>query len=449
MEADIIVILILFSVVIIAALAVYIQHHGFRVRNATNSLSVAQNPDSVLIDAFGRQRISNNIIIFDSKQVNDNNPLLWDTTSSNMSSVHDRTRASTIITSTANIAGSFIRQTFRWFNYRPGKSQLIFMTGVVKKSSGAWPGVIVRIGQFSDTVDGINGNGLFFEYSNETMNVVVRNNGTDIKIAQNNWNIDKMDGNGKSGMIVDWSNIQVFIIDYGWLGADRVRFCLFIDGVVQPVHYYLCSNVLDSVYISTPNNPLRFEVITTAESPQIQTEQICAAVSTEGDGYYDSGIIKTKSAENDMLINNDTNLYVLQAFRLKSQYASSTLIPLNVSILNFTNSNNRPCEWKLIHGCSLINDVSFTSIIDSAFETYTAPDSAQTIYATGGVEIANGYADSSRLGSVGNVVLELNKNLLIPGTCISGNKQITAIVVKSLAGSNDINLRSSFTWKEL
>lgn len=449
MEVNIIIVLILFSIVTIACLAIYMQQHGFRIRNATNELIVAQNPDSVIFDAFGRQRVSNNIIIFDSKQLHDDQSLLWDTSSSNMTAVFNKSRASTIVTSTANTAGSYIKQTYRWFDYRPGKSQLILMTGVIKKSSGSWPGVTVRIGQFTGTTDSINGNGLFFEYSNNKMHVVVRNNGSDTKIAQENWNIDIMDGKGISGNKTDWSKIQIFIIDYGWLGADRVRFCLFIHGVLHPVHYYMASNVIEGVFISTPNNPLRFEVITTSESPQIETEQICAAVSTEGDGYYDAGIIRTIPSDNDMLVNNETNKYVLQAFRLKSEFFNKTIIPINVNVFNFTNTNNRPCEWQLVHGCSLSTIPSFTPVDNSAIESYNAPETAQTIFATGGMVIASGYADSSRAGSIESLSEILTKNLITPGTCIDGTKQFLAVVAQSMAGSNSVNLRSSFTYKEL
>ena len=91
------------------------------------------------IDAFGRVRVSNPRTLFDSKQIFDNAPLFWDDveeSGSGTGSSHSTATASTTLSVGATTAGKRTRQTFRRFNYQPGKSQRFFMTGILDESGG-------------------------------------------------------------------------------------------------------------------------------------------------------------------------------------------------------------------------------------------------------------------------------------------------------------------------
>lgn len=170
--------------------------------------------DSSNLDAFGRLRVSLPVTEFDSKQISDENPLLWDESlesGSGITSSYMTNQASSVFLSTLNTAGKYTRQTFSRFNYRPGKSQHVVMTGTLDESGGG-AGVQRRIGQFDDD------NGLFFELSNTVAYVYQRSNVTgtpvDISVPQSSWNMDVMDGSGSSGVTLDFSNSQIFSIDY-------------------------------------------------------------------------------------------------------------------------------------------------------------------------------------------------------------------------------------------
>src|SRR3990167_311155 len=85
-------------------------------------------------DAFSRLRTSHPLSVFDSKQVFDNLPLIWDdqeTSGSGTSSAHSANTASSPLSVSASTAGTRVRQTFRRFNYQPGKAQLVLMTGTL------------------------------------------------------------------------------------------------------------------------------------------------------------------------------------------------------------------------------------------------------------------------------------------------------------------------------
>lgn len=49
---------------------------------------------------------------------------------------------------------------------------------------------------------------------------------TDTWIYQSDWNIDKLDGTGVSGITLDKSKLNIFQIQFRWLGAGEIRFAL-------------------------------------------------------------------------------------------------------------------------------------------------------------------------------------------------------------------------------
>ena len=169
-------------------------------------------------DAFARQRISNPETLFDSKQIFDSQPLFWDDqeiSGSGTSSTYSKPNARTRLAVSASTAGVRTRQTFMRFNYQPGKSQLVIMTAVMSDASSQ--GISARVGQFDDD------NGLFFVAEDVTIKVVLRTStsgsAVDTKVSQTNWNIDKLDGTGNSGVTLDPTKTQILFIDYEWLGV--------------------------------------------------------------------------------------------------------------------------------------------------------------------------------------------------------------------------------------
>ena len=94
----------------------------------------------------------------------------------------------------------------------------------------------------------------------ETNGVVVTKT-IDTKVAQSNWNIDKADGTGPSGFILDINKIQMVYLDYSWYGAGKIRFG-FKDtyGHVKYMHEFIHNNKLNEAYMRTGNIPARYEV---------------------------------------------------------------------------------------------------------------------------------------------------------------------------------------------
>jgi hypothetical protein len=397
--------------------------------------------DSPDLDSFARLRVSNALSLFDSKQIHDNQPLFWDEaleSGAGIASAHSADTASTVITSTLNTAGKFTRQTFMRYNYYPGKSQVILMTGVLARSGGG-TGVQRRIGLFDDK------NGLFFEDDEGIITVVrrtfVTGSAVDNKTTQSNWNLDTLDGNGASGVTADFSKAQIFIIDFEWLGTGRVRIGVVIAGVIIYVHQLLNANVLDTVYMSTPNLPLRIQMITTGSSPASTMENVCAGVMTEA-GFVDVGVMRyTSTAGVHVDAATENIIYAIVGIRLKAAFPGSIVTLISVSLAEHIGSQNM--EWMIIFNGTVAGPPTWADETNSAIQTFQGA-TANTV--TGGTIIAGGYFDSDKKGGAAGAELQ---NALRLGLAIDGTVDEIVLAVRPIGGSSNIDVEGSLSWREI
>jgi hypothetical protein len=110
----------------------------------------------------------------------------------------------------------------------------------------------------------------------------------DVKVPQENWNIDPCDGTGVTGYNLNLSRIQMAYIDYSWYGAGKIRFG-FKDGegVVKYVHEFVHNNILYESYLRSGNLPARYEVVT-YDNPTYIPYLFHWGTSVIMDGRYDA-----------------------------------------------------------------------------------------------------------------------------------------------------------------
>lgn len=211
-----------------------------------------------------------------------------------------------------------IRQTKRYHAYLPGKSHLITMTAVF---GDAVNNVRRRIGYFDDM------NGIYFEQISTGLAVVLRSSTTGVVVPtraeQEDWNIDKLDGNGISGINLDITKSQILIIDMQWLGVGRIRIGFSIDGMNVYFHEFLNANSLDIAYMSTPTLPVRYEIEALAAlNATASMKEICCAVASEG-GYQPPGFEYSVSKE--WVEREITVRTPILAIRLKNAFSATVL----------------------------------------------------------------------------------------------------------------------------
>lgn len=343
-----------------------------------------QFQDSQNLDAAGRQRGSSPKSLIDLKHTKDKLPLFFDEiVNGTATSNHDATNACVTMSVSAN-NDYVIRQTKQRFNYQSGNSHLIEMTF---SNLLTVTNTLKRVGYFSSTtVAPYNSSldGIFLESENGIVYACIFKSGTQIlRIAQSSWNVDKLDGTGISGITVDWAKGQIFAIDFLWLGLGRVRFSLNIDGIIVTFHEHFTANVNTDVYMTSPNQPIRYEVRSTGGTTSFK--MICSTVKSEGDTVtlgYNSSINTGTTLTNFALVNTT---YAALGARLKSTHLD---ISVDLISLGFLGTSNDDYRWEIRLNPTITGTFTYAAKTNSALEEAIGTGLATV---TGGFVMASGY----------------------------------------------------------
>lgn len=236
-------------------------------------------------DAFGRFRVSEPYTLGDYKHIYDLDPNFIDQVANGGTVTFQPNQACARLATTGAANSSAIHQTKFYHQYLPGKSQLIYSTF---NFYAANTGVTKRTGYYDDK------NGIYLEQAGTgILSFVIRTNtsGTPVNAeiaTQANWNVDKCDGSGPSGFNFDVTKTQILFIEFQWLGVGRVRVGFVHAGTFIVAHEFYHDNVIPTVYMSTPNLPVRCEIVSSGSNPATYFDQICSTVLSEG-GYAESG----------------------------------------------------------------------------------------------------------------------------------------------------------------
>jgi len=409
--------------------------------NAYGALQVSLS-DGPFIDAFDRLRVSNPTTVFDSKQIHNDGALFWDdveVSGGSTGSTWSQAGASTTLSVGATTAGRRVRQTYRRFNYQPGKSQLILVTGTLGASA---TGIVRCMGLYDD------GNGFFLRDNAGTYQFVRRSSAgspiTDTAVDQSSWNIDPFDGTGPSGVTLDFSQAQILVLDYEWLGVGRARCGFVVDGIIYYGHQFLHANTAAGVYMSTPNLPVRYEIENDGTGAASSLECICSSVMSEG-GTQDVGTSRYHSSGSTPIqANTSGTVYAVCGIRLKAANVDGVIKLSNLSVMCETADS---FEWLLIFNPTIAGSPqpAWTSLASSVIETSVgeaSDPSASTV--TGGTQVAGGHVKSSN--STGDISSALDTALQL-GSAIDGTVDELWLCVRPLGANADVY--GSLSWKEI
>ena len=388
------------------------------------------------IDAFGRTRVSNPTNIFDSKQLFDGRTLLWSTSTATGGTItFDGYKASSTMQVTNSVGSQAIKQTKRRFNHRTGQSFQIYSSFLFGTSVA---GVTKRVGYF----DGYNG--AFLEDDGYVRKMVLRTSVTGVPVDgyvnQTNWNLDKLDGYGGSGITIDFTKIQNLVIDFGWLGTGAIRVGFVINGEIRYAHQFLTANSGTTVSMSTPNLPIRYEITNVGAAGGSTLEQISSAVLVEGNLRDESVILAADRGASGLASIDNANLYPLVSIRLDVTRPGATVHPESISVA--TNTAGTKFKWALVVNPTIggSDAASWTAITGSAVQYDVSRTISNTI--TGGTVIASGY------GTDGSSVVEDLSTILSLGISLTNVSDELVLAVQKLGGGND-TFFGAIGWREL
>jgi len=100
------------------------------------------------------------------------------------------------------------------------------------------------------------------EYRGGTSSNVVVSKTTEVRIPQSAWNLDKLDGTGPSGYVIDLTKMQMWYIDYSWYGAGFIRWGVRTSlGQLYYCHKLANNNINTEAWMRSGNLPAHYESV--------------------------------------------------------------------------------------------------------------------------------------------------------------------------------------------
>jgi hypothetical protein len=424
------------------------RYEVVQIKNFDNvPIKVTSDPGSATkpttLDAFGRQRVSNPLTLFDSShRYRDNN--LWSTlTASGGAATFNANQGLVDLTVGTTSGAKVYRETTKVFSYQPGKSLLVMTTFVFNAAKN---NLRQRVGYYGTSngiyleLDGVGGNILAFVERSLVTGAV-----TETKIIQSDWNVDKMDGTGPSGYTLDISKAQILWMDIEWLGLGTVRLGFVIDGKFILCHQFHHANLITSTYITTASLPLRYEIENTGVTASNSTlKQICSTVISEG-GYELRGLQQGIAVPITTPINLTLagTYYPIISLRLKASpdRLDAIVIITALSIMGITNNANY--NWRMVASGTTTGGTWTSAGVDSGVEYNLTGTSF-----TGGRILAQGFISASNQAVTAVDILKeaLFKFQLERDTFTSTPYEITLVAA---ASTTNTNIYAAMDWEEI
>lgn len=405
----------------------------------TNTVTSITTQEPTQLDSFGRLRVSSPMTLFDSShRYKDNN--LWATLSANGGSVSFNASQGLMQLNVTNTSGaSAIRETTKVFAYQPGKSLLVMNTFVMAPSTA---NLRQRVGYFGKD------NGIYFQLDDGNIGLVKRSlvSGSivDTVVLRSNWNGDKLDGTGSSGIVLDITKAQIFWMDIEWLGVGTVRTGFVINGQFIVCHSFHHANLIDSTYITTASLPLRYEIVNKSGTGGSNTlKQICSSVISEG-GYSLNGLQQAIGTliQTPKVLTSKGVFYPVVTMRLKADKQDAIVILTALSLLA---KSSGYYNWKAIaSGVTSGGSGTWVSAGDDSAVQYKLDATA----ITGGRTLASGYFTTSNQGSTQVDILKeaLFKFQLERDSLNNVLYELTLVVASD---SDTVNVYGSMDWEEI
>ncbi len=289
--------------------------------------------------------------------------------------------SSNIVMEVGSAAGSkVVRQTKNVMRYIPGRSASL--TFAIRLDTPQ-VGIRRRFGLFDDN------NGTYFEDDGGTYAYVIRSNTTGIvserRVTRDDWNGEKFDGNGYTGVTADATKQQMISINYEWYGAGIVEFAWLMQNETIPSHTFENSNNLDTVWCSTPFLPIRVEI-----------ENVTGVAGTHYIYQGSNSLIQEGEPEKLGILESISNpitgttlsaantFYPVLSLRLKDSQLSAVAL---IRSLQAATNDNTNVYWRLIENPTLTG-ASWTDHPDeNSFAQYDTSATATT----GGNIVLSGF----------------------------------------------------------
>jgi len=288
-------------------------------------------------------------------------------------------------------------------------------------------------------------NGFYFGQDATGIYVAYITGGVETKTYQANWNEDKLNGTGASGLSIVPANGSISQIDFTWYAYGDIKFIFLVFNPVTLKTQKIIAHttkINNAASIIDPNQPLKFEVGNGATSTNDFSLFVGGHQFSVVGGFSDS----QKRLISELLTNYTTALNTswqpLIAFRKKATF-NGRANSVNGSLENFEVAADGELETRITIGGTTSN-LAFANPTGVA-----ATESAVETKVTGGVALTTsldgnpsdyGFVNASKASSVASVI-----NVQ---TILGDNVEIILWVRRLNATGAIVVKHAHLTWKE-
>jgi hypothetical protein len=388
-------------------------------------------------DAFGRLRVSQPYTLFDSQnRYAADNQFDVATTGTGTTTFLSNEAAIKMEVTGAGV-GSVLRQTYRSFPYQPGKGLLVLATFVMDSSMSL--NLTQRVGYYNDN------NGVFFQRIDGTYSFVLRSSVTgtpsDVRtVNQADWNGDKLNGTGDSGLTLDPSKAQILWMDFEWLGVGSVRCGFIINGQYIVCHTFNNANEITGVYMTTAILPVRYEIKSVTSAVAASMKAICCSVVSEG-GFEQTSIDHV-ARRTTILGTIGTTFLPVVSIRLAAGRTGAVVLPNRVQVLPTTSQNYEVALFKN----PTLTGASWSAVPSDSNVEFDVAATATT----GGTIVQTNFVTASGSAGVSETSLPSDYNFdLQLGASIAGVSDIYTVAVRTVSGATTGDVVGSLSFYDL
>jgi len=387
-------------------------------------------------DAFGKLRVSNPYTLFDSAfRYSDNNGK-WNTKLLGTSeAIYQTNQGLVSLTVSGNQGDEVIRQTDKIFPYQPGKSLLVMNTFTFSQPI---ENLRQRVGYFT------RDNGIYLEMDGLDPYIVLRSNVTssvvNTKIPQANWNVDKLNGTGPSGIELDLTKAHIFWSDIEWLGVGSVRCGFVINGQFIITHIFHHANKITGTYMTTGSLSCRYEITNTGNTlVSSSMKQICSTVISEG-GYQQIGLTRSISTPlAGINLTNSVNNPII-SIRLRPYRTEAVVLPTEINLYGLQAT---AFNFKLIRGATVTGGTwDITDSESSVQYNITASSISGGQILQEGIFKGQSTVSPIILSEIFNGALQLSREIIDSDS--AGNAFILAVTPTT----NNDDVVATLSWQE-
>jgi hypothetical protein len=306
---------------------------------------------------------------------------VWDERIVGVGTATHNVSASNVIMQVGSTGGSkVIRQTKNVMRYIPGRpATLAFAIRLEQPQVG----IRRRFGLFDDN------NGAYFEDNGGTYSYVIRTSTsgitTEIRVGRDDWNGEKFDGNGWTGVTADPTKQQMISINYEWYGAGTVDFAWLMAGETVKSHTFYNSNNQDKVWCSTPFLPIRLEIENiTGVAGTHYMYQGSNSLIQEGEPEKLGTLLSIANPITGTTMALANTFYPIISIRLKSTNLTGVML---LRSLQAATNDNTNVYWKLIQNATNTGGTWVDHPDPNSFMQYNITETATT----GGTTLLNGF----------------------------------------------------------